>query len=79
MNKSLNLSKKRFAVYGLGITGKSVVNYFRKVGFRNYIMWDDDKSIRKDWKLEGKKRNNFYKLLDSVDYIIISPGISPKK
>ena len=57
MNKSLNLSKKRFAVYGLGITGKSVVNYFRKVGFRNYIMWDDDKSIRKDWKFNERRRN----------------------
>ena len=47
MDTSLNLSKKSFAVYGLGTTGRSVVNYFNKAGIKNYIMWDDDKVLKK--------------------------------
>ena len=47
MNISLNFSKKSFAVYGLGTTGKSVIDFFSKVGFKNYIIWDDDIILRK--------------------------------
>ena len=59
MNKFLNLSKKSFAVYGLGTTGCSVIKCFKRVGIKNYIIWDDKKSNRKKWHLDQKKRKNF--------------------
>ena len=31
-----------FLVYGLGITGKSVINFFKKNNFENYNVWDDN-------------------------------------
>jgi len=79
MDSSLNLSKKSFAVYGLGTTGRSVIKYFNKTGVKNYIMWDDDKVLKKYWHLDGKKKKDFLKLVNFVDYIIVSPGISLKK
>ena len=79
MDTSLNLSKKSFAVYGLGITGRSVISYFNKIGIKNYIMWDDDKVLKKYWHLDEKKKKDFLKLVNFVDYIIVSPGISLKK
>jgi len=79
MDTSLNLSKKSFAVYGLGTTGRSVVNYFNKAGIKNYIMWDDDKVLKKYWHLDEKKKKDFLQLVNFVDYIIVSPGISLKK
>ena len=57
MSISLNhLRHKNFAIYGLGVTGRSVINYFHKHGFENYIGWDDDndvfrKSIGPDYKI----------------------------
>tara|TARA_B100000029_G_scaffold270934_1_gene266093 strand:+ start:827 stop:2128 length:1302 start_codon:yes stop_codon:yes gene_type:complete len=79
MDTSLNLSKKSFAVYGLGTTGRSVIDYFNKAGFKNYIIWDDDNVLRKNWHLDEKRKKDFLQLLDFVDYIIVSPGINPKK
>ena len=38
MNDLKDLS---FLIYGLGITGKSVVNFFNKNRFKNYKVWDD--------------------------------------
>ena len=37
----MNLKRLSFLVYGLGLTGKSVVNFFRKNKFKNYYVWDD--------------------------------------
>ncbi len=79
MNISLNLSKKSFAVYGLGSTGQSVINFFIKASFKNYVFWDDEAILRKKWKLNEKKRRHFVKALNLVDFIIVSPGINPKK
>ena len=48
MNINLdNLRNKNFAIYGLGITGRSVINFFRKNNFKNYIIWDDDIKVLK--------------------------------
>ncbi len=79
MDTPLNLSKKSFAVYGLGFTGRSVIGFFNKIGFKNYIIWDDDKVLKKYWHLDEKKKKDFLQLIDVVDYIIISPGINLKK
>ena len=82
MNTSLNyLRHKNFAIYGLGVTGRSVINCFNKCGFKNYIGWDDDNKVFK--RFLGHKytrmRSDFLKLINFVDYIILSPGISINK
>ncbi len=79
MDTSLNLRNKKFAIYGLGTTGTSVINYFNKNGFKNYIFWDDDKNLKKKWGLNQKKRKIFLNLIRSVDFIVVSPGIDIKK
>lgn len=70
-----NFKKLSFLVYGLGTTGKSVVNFFKKNKIKNFQVWDD-----KNKKLFIKKRpKNLYKALRDVNYVILSPGVSLKK
>ena len=52
MSINSNLSKKSFAVYGLGATGQSVINYFKKNNFKNYIAWDDDYKVSYKFRFE---------------------------
>ena len=81
MNKSLNLSKKKFAIYGLGKTGKSVINYFERKGFKNWSAWDDNAKLQ-DFRVPIKKKGGerlFTKHLDTAKFIVISPGISLHK
>ena len=76
MSYKLDLKKKSFLVYGLGVTGRSVINFFKKKKIKNFFVWDDKVNLRKNFKNE-----NFLKLYDiikKVDYIILSPGISLK-
>ena len=72
------LSKKKFAIYGHGTTGSSVIHYFKKNNFKDFFIWDDNKKIRNNFK---KKINlkEFSKKLKEVDFIILSPGINIKK
>ena len=64
-----------FLVYGLGLTGKSVVNFFKKNGINNFQVWDDNyKNL-----FRTKRTKNLIKTLRDVDYIILSPGISLRK
>ncbi len=66
------LRKKSFLVYGLGTTGKSVVRFFNRNRIQNYQVWDDNII-----NLYKKKRpKNLLKVLEEVNYIVISPGIS---
>ena len=37
----LKLKKLSFLIYGLGLSGKSVVNFFEKNNINNYEIWDD--------------------------------------
>ena len=71
MNKSLNLSKKSFAVYGLGVTGDSVFNFLSKNGAYKIYAWDDY-LIKSNLYL----KNRFIRGLNTVDYIVMSPGIN---
>ena len=66
------LKLKSFFIYGLGVTGMSVVNYFNKNNFTRYDGWDDNISVK-------SKLNNFSTDLDKTDFIVMSPGISLKK
>ena len=69
MNDLKDLS---FLIYGLGLTGKSVVNFFNKNRFKNYKVWDD-----KNKSFYNKKRPiNLNKALKETNYIILSPGVS---
>ena len=63
-----------FAVYGLGLSGNSVLKFFKKKNIKNFYTWDD--KINKNSK---KKFNLFKNALDEVDYIIVSPGINIQK
>ena len=72
LNSKLN--KLSFLVYGLGLTGQSVVKFFKKNKIKNYTVWDDNN--KKLFK--NKRTNNLKKDLGEVDYIILSPGISLK-
>ena len=69
MNDLKDLS---FFIYGLGLTGKSVVKFFNKNRFKNYKVWDDTNE-----SFYNKKRPlNLSKALKEANYIILSPGVS---
>ena len=66
---SINDFKKlSFLVYGLGITGQSVVKFFKKNNIKKYYLYDD----------KFKKNKNLDAILKEVDFIVLSPGISLK-
>lgn len=70
-----NFKNLSFLVYGLGLTGKSVVKFFIKNKIKDYHVWDD-----KNKNLYKKKRvKNLNYILKKVDFIILSPGVSLKK
>ena len=67
-----NIKKLSFLVYGLGQTGQSVVNFFKRNNFQSYKVWDDfNKNLYKK-----KRVNNLNKALKNVDFIVLSPGVS---
>ena len=74
MCEPINFKNKSFAVYGLGLTGRSVVNFLKKNKALRISSWDDF-SI----KYNSKKRSKFKMDLNIADYIVISPGINIKK
>ena len=61
-----------FLVYGLGVTGKSVINFFNKNNIKNYKVWDDYNNL----SYKTKRPSDLNKTLKKVNYIVISPGIS---
>jgi len=77
MSHTLNLKKLSFLVYGLGSTGHSVIQYFKKRKIHNFSVWDDNARLRK--KLGSKNVVNLKNVLKEVDYIVLSPGISLEK
>ena len=66
------LKEMSFLIYGLGLSGKSVVNFFKKNNINNYEIWDDEQ--KKLFK--NKRTKNLIKTLNKVDYIVLSPGVS---
>jgi len=69
LNNSNELS---FLIYGLGLTGQSVIKFFQKHNLRNYQVWDD-----KYKNLFKKRRSkNLNKSLKNVSHIILSPGVN---
>ncbi len=72
MLKIPKLRELSFLVYGLGLSGRSVIKFFKKNKIRDFKIWDDDqKKILKNYKPK-----NLTHTLNQVDYIVLSPGIS---
>ena len=63
-------------ILGLGLSGISVLNYFKTRGLDIFV-WDDIKSIRDNIKTNNFKVSNFNKVsnLEKLDLLFISPGI----
>ncbi len=71
MRESFNFKDKSFAVYGLGLTGKSVVNFLKRNKVNKIFTWDDYLN-----KSNSKKKSKFKNNLTNVDFIVLSPGIN---
>ncbi len=66
------LKELSFLVYGLGLSGQSVIKFFRKNKIKNFKVWDDNqKNLFKYYRTK-----DLNKTLKQVDYIILAPGIS---
>ena len=66
------LKELSFLVYGLGLSGRSVVKFFKKNKVKKFSVWDDkQKNILKNYRPK-----NLIKTLNQVDYIILAPGVS---
>ena len=75
MLKTPKLKEHSFLVYGLGITGISVINFFKKKKIFNFEVYDD----KHKYLFKSFRTKNLNKSLKQVDYIILSPGISLNK
>ena len=64
--KSIN--DNSYAIYGLGLSGSSTLRFLKKKNVKKIYTWDDKKN-----KNDKAKFNLFKKVLDKVDYIVISP------
>ena len=66
------LKELSFLVYGLGISGRSVISFFKKNNHKNFKVWDDINN-----KIHQELRpKNLNQALKEVDYIVLAPGIS---
>jgi UDP-N-acetylmuramoylalanine--D-glutamate ligase len=66
------LKELSFLVYGLGLSGQSVVKFLKRKKVKNFKVWDDkQKNLFKN-----KRAKNLKQTLKKVDYIVLSPGIS---
>ena len=65
------IKNSSYAVYGLGLSGNSTLKFLKKKNVKKIYTWDDTKN-----KNNKKKFNLFKNALDTVDYIVISPGIN---
>jgi UDP-N-acetylmuramoylalanine--D-glutamate ligase len=74
METSNLLSEKKFAIYGLGLSGRSVLKFLKKTKVKKISQWDDNNKIKNKITF-----NIFSKTLKEADYIIVSPGIDIKK
>ena len=72
MLKTPKLKELSFLVYGLGLSGNSVVKFLKKKKIKNLKVWDDKKKNI----LKAHKTQNLIKTCKEVDYIVLSPGIS---
>ena len=72
MLSTSNLKELSFLIYGLGLSGQSVVKFFKKKNIKNFEVWDDNQKNL----FKNKRTKNLNKTLNNVDFIVLSPGIS---
>ncbi len=72
MRRPQNLKELSFLIYGLGLSGRSVVKFFKIKKVKNFKVWDD--KLKKLFK--SKRAKNLKQTLEQVDYIVLTPGIS---
>jgi len=69
---------KKVAIYGMGITGCSAAKTFQKLNAKVFC-WDDNEKIRKKIKNLNFSLNKIWLNRNSIDIIVISPGIDINK
>ena len=76
MSQNINTKKRTVAVLGLGITGKSIIDYFKNSEIE-LICWDDDLNKRKHLINQKIKLHNLSdpEIWADIDTLLISPGI----
>ena len=74
MKISKPIKDSSYLIYGLGLSGNSVLKFLKKKKVKKIYTWDDKKKQN-----DKKKINLFKKRLDEVDFIVISPGINIQK
>ena len=74
MKISKPIKDSSYLIYGLGLSGNSVLRFLKKKKVKKIYTWDDKKNQN-----DKKKINLFKKRLDEVDFIVISPGINIQK
>jgi len=51
MAQNTRLKEESFLVYGLGLSGQSVVKFFKRNNFKNFKVWDDkQKKLFKNYR-----------------------------
>ena len=68
------IKENTYAIYGLGLSGKSALKFLKKKKAKKIYIWDDKKKLK-----NTKNLKSFREALDEVDYIVVSPGINIKK
>ena len=52
------LTELSFLVYGIGLSGLSVIKFFRKNKFKNFKVWDDkNKNLLKNYRTRISKKH----------------------
>tara|TARA_Y100000768_G_scaffold365173_1_gene326215 strand:- start:14116 stop:15393 length:1278 start_codon:yes stop_codon:yes gene_type:complete len=72
MLQTPKLKELSFLIYGLGLSGHSVIKFFKKNKIKRFEVWDDKKKNI----FKKNRSNNLFKTLEKVDYIVLTPGIS---
>ena len=72
MLRTPKLKELSFLVYGLGLSGISVIRFFKKNKIKKFEVWDD----KEKYLLKKYRSKNLKKTLSRVNYIVLSPGVS---
>ena len=71
MFQNISLKEQSFLVYGLGSSGQSVVNFFKKINLKILKFGMISKKIYKNYRAQNLKKS-----LNQVNFIVLSPGVS---
>ena len=76
-NNYININT--MGILGLGISGRSVINFLKKNDVKIFV-WDDDEKIRNDFKISKTILSNFNEVINlkKIELLFVSPGISLK-